>query len=443
MEIIGVDDDGFFSTYEVEGQISLEHYNPESKRFWATALLPKTPEGKNATFQCVQMLKGNLYMISSSESNGKTQVYAQEINHNGNYTTEIIQIVQDASGSNIHMAKSPDQNAISIVVSDGPGMLVTVTLLTAKLNTRWTQSITSDGEVQELLVKQDGTTYVLIRSTAAAPSTSAFYLHQLLGKAGSHSKIELGHTNYRPLKAKLAVTPKGHVIVSGYVSPSNSVASHHPEPVGTFLYRVEKHNLQDRFAVYTPFNKKFVRDYKRFKPDNDNSQRLRNLQLDKIIPLQDGSIYLLGEVCEDENRAGTFVYHNNDIIITRLHRNGSPVFTTSVTKLQSGTNKQNTIRSYFATTVGDTLKIIYLNFDHNRTFEDKIAMYSPRSSFKTPVLLTIGPNGDQKVKLLHNTQTGQDQGFYLRPCSAYKVKGSEYIIIGMGPKFYRYGSMIL
>ena len=439
LEIIGVDKDGFFSTYAVNTQITLEHYNLQNERFWTIALLPKTPEGHNATFHSVQMINGNLYMISSSTGDGETQVYAQEINHNGNYLPEIKILLQAEEGEKIIVATSPDDAAIAVLIDTDHSH--TLTLLAQDLSKRWTYSISTKGTAEDLLVQPDGTTYLLVKSPAAAPSTTAYYLYKFNSQTGKSSELVLGHTLYRPIRARMVATPMGNVIIAGYVSPSNSVASHNPEPVGTFMYRVEKQNFQDRFAAYTPFSKKFLNNYKRFKPDYDNIQRLRNLHLDKIIPTADGGVFLLGEVCNTENRAGTFVYHNNDVLVVRLRRNGSEAFATSINKLQSGTNKQNTIRSYFAAVIEGALRILYLDFEYNYQAEDKIAMYSPRSTLKTPVMVTVNSDGTQKANPLHQTQTGRDNGFYLRPGSAFKVSNKEYIVIGMGPEFYRYGRM--
>ena len=439
MEIIGVDKDGYFTTYTVNDQITLEHYNPQHERFWTTALLPKNPEGKSTRFHCVQMVKGDLYMLSYGTVGNTTHVYAQQINHNGNYTPEVRLIAQSDKGDKVLMAKAADDDAFAVAITGKEGH--TLSLFSHELDPLWTSTVDFKGDAEELLVQSDGTAYLLIRAPAAAPATTAYYLYQFNSATGKSSELVLGHTEYRPIKAKMAAISNNIVAVTGYVSPSNSVASQNPEPIGTFLYRVDKRHFQDRFASYVPFSKKFISNYKRFKPDYDNSQRLRNLHLDKVIPTPDGGLYLLGEVCETENRAGTFVYHNNDILVIKLRKNGSTAFTTSINKLQSGTNKQNTIRSYFAAIVQDTLRILYLDFEYKFQADDEIAMYSPRSSLKTPVMVNIHPNGAKTTKPLYTTQTGGTHGFYLRPCSAYRVKGNEYVVVGVGPEFYRYGKM--
>ncbi|MBC5995016.1 hypothetical protein [Pontibacter cellulosilyticus] len=439
MEIIGVDKDGFFATYTVNNQITLEHYNPDHERFWTTALSPKTNDGKSAKFHCVEMLKGDLYMLSYNTTGNSTRVYSQKISHNGNYAPDIELIAQSNKGDNVLMAKAPDDAAFAVAVNGEDSH--TISLFSHELVPRWTSTIKYKGNAEELLVQPDGTTYLLTKAPAAAPATTAYYLYQFNSETGKSSELVLGHTEYRPIRAKMAAVSGNIVAVTGYVSPSNSVASHNPEPIGTFLYRIDKRHFQDRFASYAPFSKKFISEYKRLKPDNDNSQRLRNLHLDKAIPTPDGGLYLLGEVCETENRAGTFVYHNNDILVIKLRKNGSTAFTTSINKLQSGTNMQNTIRSYFAAVVQDTLRILYLDFEFKNQADDKIAMYSPRSSLKTPVMVSVHPDGAKTVKPLHTTKTGSAHGFYLRPCSAYTVNNNEYIVIGMGPDFYRYGRM--
>ncbi len=439
IEIVGADEDGCFATYEVNRQVTLEHYNHQNENFWTTALLPKTPEGEPATFHSVQMYQNTLYMISSSTSNGQTYIYAQEINHNGNYLSEIKQIAEGNNDNIIDIAIAPDDAALLVITSGKNGAPITLTLLSNKLNIRWSQTLTSKGDVHEALVQPDGTTYLLTKAPAAAPSTTAFYLHQLNARTGNDTELVLGHTNYRPLRAKLTATTNGSILVVGYMSPSSSVASLNPEPVGTFLYRIDRQRIKQPFIAYTLFDPAFIQNYKKFKPDYDNSQRLRNLQLDKVINAADGSIFLLGEVCITEYKAGLTQHHNNDIIVVRLNKNGTPIYSTSVNKLQSGSNARNTIRSYFATAINNTLKIIYLDFGYDYLITEKGIEANPNSGLKSPVLVTIHPSGNQEKKILENTRTGQKQNFYLRPDSAYKNSRNVYTIIGVGSDFYKYG----
>lgn len=439
MEIIGVDRDGFFATYSVNDQITLEHYNPRNERFWTVALHPKTPDGHKAKYHCVISFRDNLYMISSHTLSGKTNVYAQQINHNGNYSPDIILLLEDAPGDEVKLATSSNEEALAISIS-GPEKH-TLVLLSQVLHPQWDNNVKGSGKIEELLVLPDGTAYILLRASAAAPSTEAYFLYQFNRNSGKSSRLTLGHTDYRPIRAKLAASTNGSILIAGYIAPSNTVASQSPEPIGTFLYRINKHDIKQSFVAYTPFNGNFIDSYKRLKPDYDNSQRLRHLTLDHLLPLPDGSMYLIGEVCYTENGAGIYTYHNNDIIIARLAKNGKAVFTTSINKLQSGTNKHNTIRSYFAAIVNGTLQVMYLDFEYNYEANERIAMFSPGVAAKTPVIVSVSADGTLRRTALHNTDSGNNHGFYLRPCSAFRVSGNEYIVVGIGPEFYRYGRM--
>ena len=439
MEIIGVDQDGFFATYAVNDQITLEHYNPQNERFWTVALLPKTPDGRKCSFHCVIMFRNNLYMLSSHHTAGKTNVYIQEITHNGNYNSDILLVMEDADGDNMKVAIAPNDAFLAIAVGGDDKQVFT--LLSQELRPLWSQTVESEGSIEELMLQHDGTSYMLVKAPAAAPATNAYYLYQFNRQTGKNSRLTMGHTDYRPIRAKMALATNGSMLVSGYVAPSNTVASHNPEPVGTFLYRVNKYNLRRSTENYAPFSEEFISNYKRLKPDNDNSQRLRHLSLDHILPLPDGSLYLLGEVCIKENGAGTYTYHNNDIIVAKLNRNGNTAFTTSINKLQSGTNKDNTIRSYFAGIINGTLQVMYLDFEYNYEANDRVPIYGQRAVLKTPVIVSVHNDGSQTRKALHATGSGNNQGFFLRPCSAFKVSGNEYIIVGIGPEFYKYGRM--
>jgi hypothetical protein len=117
LDIIGVDDDGFYATYTVNNQITLEHYDPENRRFWTTALLPHTPDGHNATFHSVQMIKSRLYLFSSDTGDGETQVYAQGISHNGNYHPSIKVVAQGVAGEKIVVKVSEDTAAVAVLIA--------------------------------------------------------------------------------------------------------------------------------------------------------------------------------------------------------------------------------------------------------------------------------------------------------------------------------------
>ncbi|MDX5422980.1 MAG: hypothetical protein LPK14_12050 [Hymenobacteraceae bacterium] len=441
MQVIGAAANGFYALYEEDSQVTLEYYDAENRRIWATALYPRSPAGQVTKFHSVQLIRDQLYMISSGPAKGQTAVYAQGITAQGNYEPEIVQLASGRYGKTVHVATASNEAALVVVLSGDNRQTITSALLSGQLRSRWTQTLVSSGDMQEARVLPDGTTFILTKSLAAAPPSSAFFLYRLQAQDGHYEETSIGHGNFRPLHAKLTVTPAHDVIVAGFAAPGSSVASLHPEPVGTFYYRFKKGGLQNPVVTYTPFDKKFIDVYKSSKPDEDRSQRLRNLHLEHVLPTGNASVILLGEVKYKDNSSPQLPLHNDDILAVRLDRGGSPLYTISVNKHQSSPNDGTDIGSYFATTLTDTLQLLYLDFEYDYTARNQMSMANPGSISKIPVLVTVLPNGAQRALPLRNTQTGNHQKLYLRPASAYPVSGREFIVLGIGPGYYKYGKM--
>ncbi|WP_439881803.1 hypothetical protein ACSX1A_01330 [Pontibacter sp. MBLB2868] len=440
MEVVGVDKDGFFATHATDNQTVLEHFNPQNDRLWTTVLLPRSPEGAATKFHSVQMIKGKLYLISSGLKDGQTLVYAQEIRHNGNYDPEIVTLARGKYGKKIHIATAQDEAALIVVLSGDNQQTITSALLTNKLEPRWTQTLTSGGDMQEVLVNSDGTAYLLTKSLPAAPSTSAFFLYRLKAKSGRYREVALGDSDYRPLKAKITASPSGETIVTGYIIPSSYVASQNPEPIGTFYYRFQNGKLDDPVVAFSPFREDFIQSYKSFKPDYDSSQRLRYLELDRVVPMDDGGVILIGEVNFKLDQGNTRLQHNNDVVIVRLHKDGSQAYICSTNKLQATTSENELMHSYFATSIDDTLKIIYLYFEYAGTAGGAPAG-KLRSTPKTTVLVTVAPDGSKEILPLEGTHQQEAEDFYISPKSAYQISPKDFIILGVGPDYYKYGRM--
>jgi len=441
MHMVGVDSDGFFTTFAQKGQVTLEHYDPQSQRLWTTALLPRTPAGEHARFHSVQMFQGRLYLISIHTENSQTQVYAQEIKHNGNYSPDITPLAKGKVGRHLHVTAAGRGTALNVVLCGDSRQAITSALLNNKLHPRWQQTLTSEGQVQQVHVKSDGTTFLLTRSPAAAPATAAFYLHRLDAGTGIRQELPLGDAAFRPLQAQIAETATGDILVTGYMVPASSVASQKPEPVGTFYYRFAKGRLRKPTVAYTPFQADFIHAYKRAKPDYDYSQRLRHLQLNQVLPLADKGAILVGEVAYTEQLAHAPFFHNNDVIVIRLRHDGSTAYATSVNKTQGSHDSLAQLRSYFVTSLHDTLQLLYLDFAYKFSTEDKLLTANSKAITRTPVLVTVLPGGRQIRRLLSNTRASRQQPFYLRPSSVYPLSHREFIILGIGPGYYRYGQM--
>jgi hypothetical protein len=436
IEIVGVNDKGFFATYESGGQVMLEYFDDKSERLWATVLIPKTPKNQISKFHSVQMIRGKLYMISSKQDQEQTVVYAQHIKHNGNYAPKIYTIARGKHGKKIKLATSDDDSAMIVVLSGDNKQSITSVLLNNKLTPRWSQTISSTGIMQDVLVHSSGTAFILTKALPAAPATTSFFLYCLNARTGKQREVILGDGDYRPLKAKLSATTQGETVVAGYVIPSSSVANQNPEPVGTFYYRFNELKLDDPIISYTPFESRFIESYKRLKPDNDVSQRLRHLQLHKTVPTSDGGVILIGEVSYKGIEPNAPLQHHDDVVIIRMKNDGTIVYMTSANKLQASFNGGAKLHSYFATSKADTLKVIYLDFAYNDSSNDD-------QITKSPVMISILPDGSKRISPLEGTTPQPDEDFHLLPSSVYPVSDQEFILLGVGDGYYRYGRMEL
>ena len=135
------------------------------------------------------------------------------------------------------------------------------------------------------------------------------------------------------------------------------------------------------------------------------------------------------------------MHHTDDIFIVTFNEDGSTRYTTSVNKHQAGPVNEVRLGSFFSTSVRDTLKIIYVDFEYNYNAQGKITKASQRTASKTPVIANIFPDGSKQVRPIQNTRTGRNQNLYLVPSTAYHLKNGEFIVAGSGSGYYKFGKV--
>ena len=438
MHVVGLNSTGFYTTYEEDYQVTLERYNNQNQRLWTVALMPKTPEGQISRFLDAVLLQNKLYVLSTFYGGGRTSVFAQRIHETGNYDSDIIPLISSTNGSSIRIGVSPDKKNLLLVQTGETGGPATVTLFSQELHPRWSRDFTPDGTVQEVAVRGDGTAFILARAGATAASTAAFHLYHLHHEDGRISGMALGKGQYRPLQAKLLLTPNRDVVVTGYFVRALSVVTQNPEPLGTYYYRLDAGEMQAPAGVYTLFDATFLRNYKRARVDRSHSRRLRNLQLGPLVPTEDDGLVLLGEVTFAEAVGGSVTFNFEDILITSLQPDGTPRFVTSINKEQHIPKDGSSLGSYFATSISDTLQLIYLDFANTNTTKENGSAPAAIAQ-KTAMLVSIAPDGKQQVSPLRNTPAGSK--FYLRPATTFPVSAREFIVLGIGDGYYKYGRM--
>ncbi|WP_125185508.1 hypothetical protein [Botryobacter ruber] len=443
MHVVGTTtNQSFYAVYLEEGQATLERYNAHNQRMWATALLPKTPANQPATFYDVVLLHQKLYLLSTFRAKGTTTVFAQEIAPNGNYESNVQAVISTQGNGRLHIAVSDDKSLLLTALAEPDHNTITAKLLNAGLQPRWSQLVTGQSNIQQSLLQNNGTAYLLTIAPAAAQNT--FLLHRLAPQDGKPDQLPLAQEQIRPVQAKMASTTAQGLVVTGYYAPASEPAAQAPEPKGTFFYHFDTNPKHKPILAYTPFSPAFLSEYKRYKPETEKFQRLRNLQLRQVLPLASGGVILTGEVAYLDHQGGSRIFHNDDIVVVRLNNDGTPAYTTSANKLQNASHDSNMLSSYLATATGDTLHLLYLDFEYNYTAENSIIMAGPGAVNKEPVLITIPPAGrPQQVTPLHQSQTGRAAGFYLRPASGYRISNKEFIVLGVGREYYRYGRLKL
>jgi len=439
MHVVGINGTGFYATYQEDYQVTLERYNNQNQRVWAVALLPKTPDGQTSRLLSTILLHNRLYVLSTFSDGGRTNVFAQRIHETGNYDSEIIPLLTNSYGSSVSIAASPDKNALLLVQTGETGGPATATLFSDELQPRWSRDFTPDGTLQEVALRRNGTAFILARAGATAASTAAYQIYRFDDEEGELSSMALGQGQYRPLQAKLLIMPNRDVVVAGYFVRASSVVTQNPEPLGTFYYRLDRGALSAPAGVYTLFDAAFLRKYKRSRADRNYSQRLRNLQLSSLVPTSENGLVLLGEVTSAEAVSGSVTFKFEDIIIASLRPDGTPRFFTSINKEQQSLT-DGSLCSYFSTSIADTLQLIYLDFKYNETATNKGATASAATVPIVPVLVSVAPDGNQQVAPLVNTPAGQRQ-FYLLPTATFPVSEHEFIVLGIGDGYYKYGRM--
>ncbi len=436
LQIIGTGTgNSFYARYTQDGRITLERYDGNSQRTWAVAIAPLGPEGNRATFEDLVLLNHHVYLLSSDIEKYKKNIYIQQIDLHGNYMPEIHLLGTTTPDAKLY-TKTMDSRLILILQQQAEPQQTIVSSYQGSFNPRWQEAIPVKGEIREIEVTDAGTAYILTQLPATNSPEAAFYLYRFEGRNGKSYMQAIGSTAQRPLQAKLGIL-KSDVIVAGITAPAPFVASLNPEPVGTFFYRISRGRFRKSALNYSPIDSTFLHNYKAHKPDQDHSQRLRYLQLLQLLPLPGNRTALLGEVFTSEGRQ----FHTDDILITIFAENGAPLLTTSVNKHQAGPATQVRLGSYIATTEGDTIKLIYLDFEYNYSEQDEMVKASPNVVLKTPILVTITPDGKQKARPLRNTQTGRNQDFYLVPSAAYKLNRQEFIVLGSGKDYYKFGRL--
>ncbi|MBB6611175.1 hypothetical protein H7F15_09015 [Pontibacter sp. Tf4] len=425
----------FYTRYTQTSQVTLEHYSGNGQRLWAVAIAPLDPAGNRATFEDLILLNHQVYLLSSRTERYKKEVYIQQIDLHGNYMPAIHLLGTTTPDATIY-TQTKDGRLILILQQQAEPQQTIVSSFQGSFTLRWQVSLPVKGEVQQTEVTEAGTAYILTRLPATNSPEAAFFLYRFEGRNGSNAMQAIGSTAQRPLQAKLGIL-NGDVIVAGTTAPAPFVASLQPEPTGTFFYRIPKGRLRRLTLNYSPIDSLFLQNYKAYKPDQDHSQRLRHLQLQQLLPLPGNRTALLGEV----TTTSASDRHTDDILITTFAANGAPQLTTSVNKHQAEAARAVQLSSYIATTEADTIKLIYLDFEYNYNEQNEIIMASPRAILKTPVLVTIAPDGKQRVRPLRRSQTGRHQDFYLVPSAAYKLSRQEFIVLGSGKGYYKFGRL--
>lgn len=436
LKVIGTgSENSFYTRYTENRQITLERYNRNNQRVWSIAIAPLSPEGKRAVFEELVVLNHQVYLLSSVTENYSKTIYAQQIDAKGNYMPTIHILASTTPDATIH-AQTRETRLLLILQQKAEPQQTDVMLYQGSFKPSWTADLHLKGLIKEMQISATGNIFVLSELPASNSPEAAFFLYRFEGRSGRNTIQPVGSTALRPLQAKMEILNED-LIVAGLTAPAPFVASLAPEPTGTFYYRFPKGRFRNYIHHYAPIDSLFLHDYKAYKPDKDHSQRLRYLQLQHLLLLNSNHTVLLGEVYTlDRNQ-----HHTDDVLLFAFDQNGEALYTASANKHQTGDVNQVRLGSYIATTAQDTVKLIYLDFEYNYNEQNEIMIATSRAVLKTPVLAKVAPDGKITVRPLRHTQTGRHQDFYLVPSASYKLSNTDFIVLGSGKGYYKFGRL--
>jgi hypothetical protein len=441
LRIVATEQNGsFYTTYTERNQATLERYSADGQRQWSVAIAPRTFDDKPATYRGVALLNGKLHLISSSSDETTTSVFAQHISTSGNYSTDIVTLATTPGPAEVYF-KAMNSWLLTILHTSPTSTIVT--LLNAQLRPQWVETVPMQPSVHDIHITEKGTAHILTRQQVTGLPESAYMMHRFEGRNGKFTEHSIGHSKQRPLQAVMATLTNGDMVVAGYTTPAMYVVSQRPEPTGTFYYRFPKGYLNKPVANFSPIDSQFLTDYKRFKPDHDRIQRLRNLNKTQLEAMAESRVALIAEIYTVDNNLNRPIHHTDDILIMAFNPDGSLYYTTSANKHQSAPLNEVWFGSFFGTGIQDTLKLFYLDFKYNYNERDEMSIANRRTVQKTPVVASIYPDGTQKVKPIQSSQTGRNQNFYLIPATAYRVTDREFIVTGSGKGYYKFGRLKL
>ncbi len=429
LHVAGTSGSDFYTVHQAGGQATLERYNANNQRLWATALLPRTASGQTADFYDVLLLDGKLQLVSTHQASGVTTVYAQEITTSGNYRPAIRKVTSARTNGILSVAVSEDRNDVLVILTDRAKQTMTASLFNAGLSPRWTQTFALKGAMAQATVLSDGTSFVLAQGNAAASPEEAFYLYRLSSRNGEPEETAIGHQQNAITQVMMTANGADLLLAGFYAS-----AAARPEPAGTFFYRLSGNKNVRNISTYTPFDAQFIQNFKSAKTDFNRSRRLQSLQLKHVKPIAAGGVFVIGEVQYEEQENGSRLYHRDEITVTKIQADGTTAYTAGVNKRQNSQSGNNLLYAFLAATRNGDLHLFYQNFG------SPAAETAATATAAKAVMTRVTSGGNQETVPIQ-MKGSTDTPTQLRPAVSYSISESEFIILGNSAGGFKYGRL--
>lgn len=195
----------------------------------------------------------------------------------------------------------------------------------------------------------------------------------------------------------------GELVIGGYYSNDLSTSIS-----GTFLFELSPKAERIKTASYTPFSREFLQS---FLSDRELKKQsgIPSLYLDKILIQSDSAVYLVGEqyylteqLINDittGRQSVQYVYHFDDIALTRVAPSGTTDWSLRIPKQQYAYTQDKTC-SYSCFARNDSVSIIFNDVQENFSYLEK--------------------NPDQYAKAWFNAKKGATTEVVVAPNKAFK-----------------------
>jgi hypothetical protein len=314
----------------------------------------------------------------------KYSLYAHRISKNGEMDKNPI-VLSSYSGKDkyntsyedsYNVAISPDKKRILTYYVSFPVGSKSISqpklfaiLLNEKLEKEWEQEIAfplkGDMSLEEVRVTNKGDVLAIIDSYTPQSKQSRSRLYHFNAEKKAVAEYPINKENAVAFDIRLDITPKNHLIVTGFYSGKNANRAE-----GLFFHDIDLSTGEESVATVTAFPKDFLAIVPENKKGKDD-EGLKNLHVRKVLPLKDGRTIILVEdyrisVMRNNNSLGygysssdSKVFNYEDIYVIELDKNATWNRSAKILKYQKTMDDNGMFNSFASIISDEELVLIY------------------------------------------------------------------------------------